>query len=202
MIKLITTAVLKTSWKLQEGERYIEDKCTFSTTISIFGSVVSNGEIKPDPERLSPLREFPIPRNVKEQKRAVALFSYYSQWIKDFAAKVRPLAQNSIFPLAGDALKSFNSLKIVQAIDESQPFEVETDASDFPLSATLNQKGRPVAFFSRTLSGSELKHASVEKEAAAIVEAVRNGDTNWKALHFNHGPEISGLCSILNVEVR
>ena len=130
---------------------------------------------------MSPLREFPIPRNVKEQKRAVGLFSYYSQWIKEFAAKVRPLSQNSIFPLAGDALKSFNSLKIdvemsvVQAIDESQPFEVETDASDFALSATLNQNGRPVAFISRTLSGSKLKHASVEKEP--LWKLLENGDT-------------------------
>ena len=55
------------------------------------------------------------------------------------------------------------------------------DASDHILSATLNQQGRPVAFFSRTLSGPELKHSSVEKEAAAIVEAVRK----WK--HYLNG---------------
>ena len=62
---------------------------------------------------------------------------------------------------------------MVQAADETQPFQVETDALEFPLSATLNQNGQPVAFFSRTLNKSELKHASVEKEVAAIVEAVR-----------------------------
>ena len=136
-----------------------QDKCTFSmTTISILGSVVTNGEIKPDPERLSLLRELPIPKDLKEQKRVVGLFSYYSQWLKDFAAKVRPLAQNSVFPLTGDALESFNSLNIdvessvVQAVDETQPFQVDTDASEFALSATLNQNGRPVAFFSRTLN--------------------------------------------------
>ena len=168
-----------------------QDKCTFSTTtISILGSVVTNGEIKPDPERLSPLRDLPIPRDLKEQKRAVGLFSDYSQWIKEFAAKVRPLAQNSVFPLAGEALQSFNSLKIdveksvVQAVDETQPFQVETDASEFALSATLNQNGRPVAFFSRTLNGSELKHASVEKEAAAIVEAVRKWRHYLTGKHF------------------
>ena len=64
-----------------------QDKCTFSTTtISILGSVVTNGEIKSDLERLSPLRELPIPKDLKEQKRVVGLFSYYYQWIKDFAA--------------------------------------------------------------------------------------------------------------------
>ena len=145
---------------------------------------------RPDPERLSPLRELPAPKDLKAQKRAVELFSYYSQWIKDFAAKVRPLAQKLVFPLAGEALESFNFLKldveksVVQAVDETQPFQVETDASEFALSATLNQNGRPVAFFSRTLSGSELKHSSVEKEAAAIVEAVRKWRHYLTGKHF------------------
>jgi hypothetical protein len=90
--------------------------------------VVTNEEIKPDPERLSPL-------------------SYYSQWINDFGAKVRPLVNNLVFPLAGNALKSFNYLEldvgksVVQAVDETQPFQVETDAFESALSVTLNQNG-------------------------------------------------------------
>ena len=73
---------------------------------------------------------------------------------------------------------------MVQAVDEIQPFQVETDASEFALSATLNQNGRPVAFFSRTLNKSELKHTSVEKEAAAIVEAVRKWRHYLTGKHF------------------
>ena len=168
-----------------------EGKCVFSTrTITILGSMVSKGEIKPDPERLKPLRELPAPVNLKAQKRAVGLFSYYSQWIKDFSKKIRPLSQNTLFPLPEEALRAFNLLKedvengVVGAIDESYPFQVETDASDHTLSATLNQQGRPVAFFSRTLSGPELKHSSVEKEAAAIVEAVRKWKHYLTGKHF------------------
>lgn len=58
------------------------------------------------------------------------------------------------------------------AVDEELPFEVETDASEVAIAATLNQAGRPVAFFSRTLQGPEIRHLSVEKEAQAIIESI------------------------------
>ncbi|GCB73568.1 hypothetical protein scyTo_0002648 [Scyliorhinus torazame] len=62
----------------------------------------------------------------------------------------------------------------MHAVDESIPFQVESDATDVALAATLNQAGRSVAFFSRTLHASEIQHISVEKEAQAIVEAGRH----------------------------
>ena len=62
---------------------------------------------------------------------------------------------------------------VVCAIDEDAPFELETDASDRAILGVLNQNGRPVAFYSRTLQGPELKHPPVEKEACAIIESVR-----------------------------
>ena len=57
--------------------------------------------------------------------------------------------------------------------------------SDYAIAATLSQQGRPVAIFSRTLNGSELKHSTIEKEAAAIIEAVRK----WK--HYLTGRRFS-----------
>lgn len=45
-------------------------------------------------------------------------------------------------------------------------------------SYSINQQGRPVAFFSCTLHQNEINHHSVEKEAAAIVESI------WEWRHF------------------
>ena len=58
-------------------------------------------------------------------------------------------------------------------IQECIPFTIEIDASKFANGATLSQLGKPVAFLSRTLHGSELHHSAVEKEAYSIVEALR-----------------------------
>ena len=97
------------------------------------------------------------------------------------------MVHNEKFPLPQEVRDAFDALKldvedsVTVAIDEEAPFQVETDASEFALAGTLNQNGRPVAFFSRTLSKAESKHSAVEKEAAAIIESVRK----WK--HYLSG---------------
>ena len=157
-----------------------EDKCVYSvSTIRLLGYLISDGEIKPDPERLEPLKNLPVPQDSKALRRAVGMFSYYSKWIPKFSEKIRPLTGVASFPLDPDARDAFVRMKeeveksVVRSIDETVPFVVETDASDAAIAATLTQAGRPVAFFSRTLNTSELRYAAIEKEAHAIVEAVR-----------------------------
>ena len=92
------------------------------------------------------------------------------------------MTHNTEFPIAGDALIAFNLLKcdiedsVFCSVNELLPFRVETDVSEFAIAATSSQNSRPVAFFSRMLNGSELRHFSVEKEASAVIEAVRK----WK----------------------
>ena len=49
-----------------------------------------------------------------------------------------------------ETLKKDIEQSVVCSIDEHVPFEVETDASEFAITATLNQNGHPVAFSCRT----------------------------------------------------
>ena len=161
-----------------------------SSTINVLGYLIGNGMVRPDPERLRPLQELPPPTNVRSQRRVLGLFAYYTKWISNLSEKIQPLLKATTFPLNSEAINAFNMLKsdmelaAFRPIDEGIPFVVECDASETTLSATLNQGGRPVVFMSRTLQGSEMHYPPVEKEATAIIEAVRKWEHLLARQHF------------------
>ena len=165
--------------KLQNLELNPDKSVIGVTEIQMLGYHISHGVLRPDPDRMEPLVKLPIPNDQKSLKRALGLFSYYSKWIPNFSDKVRYLTTDVTFPLSQGAVSSFESLKkaIADAAlvcpNRHDLLVVETDASDTALSGSLNQNGRPVAFFSRTLQPHERRHPSCEKEAAAIVESCR-----------------------------
>ena len=122
---------------------------------------------------------------------AVFLFSYYAKRIPHYSEKIRPLVVLTKFPLNDDALHALTTLKTDLSsathgvIDEDLPFILETDSSDNVISATLNQQGdRPVAFFSRMFNKCELHYSSVERDALAIIKAVRKWTHFLTGRHF------------------
>jgi hypothetical protein len=53
--------------------------------------------------------------------------------------------------------------------DLQQPFEIETDASDYDIGAALTQQGHPVAYHNETLSDTVRKYPTYEKDMYSIV---------------------------------
>ncbi|XP_046863329.1 uncharacterized protein LOC124457082 [Xenia sp. Carnegie-2017] len=184
-VRKFREAVKRRNLTLNENKT-VESKSAFN----LLSNCIANGVISPYQERLRPLKSFPPPENSKSLKRVIGMFAYYAKWIPNYSDKVQPLLQATSFPLDGDALNAFTMLKeelqkaSLHSIDESLPFVVETDASETALSATINQGGRPVAFMSKTLQGSQLHYPAVEKEAMAIIEAVRKWQHFLANRHF------------------
>ena len=163
-----------------EGLTFNEDKSKLRrNVIHLLGYEISHGQIKPDPERLEPLLEMPPPTTPKELKRICGMFAYYARWIENFSSKAGPLIKAKVFPISDEAFKAFLTLKkdlaeaSLSCIQENVPFKIETDASDYAIAAILSQSERPVAFMSRMLTACERKYPTIEKEATAIIEAVR-----------------------------
>jgi hypothetical protein len=77
---------------------------------------------------------------------------------------------------------------ILAIFDPEKEAVLETDASDYAIGAYLTQKGvdgreRPVAYYSRKMTGPELNYDIHDKELLAIVEALRE----WRV--YLEGPK-------------
>ena len=76
-----------------------KSKCVFATeSIDLLGCNVSHGISQPDPNRVKPVLDLPLPKSSKELQRIVGMFSYYAQWIPQFSEKLKPLIVADRFP--------------------------------------------------------------------------------------------------------
>ena len=127
--------------------------------------------------------EFPIPTDTKKLKRLLGFFAHHAKWLHQYSEKIKPLLEcmeQKCFPLPSHVISIIKDLKmqirnaaLSSPVANSGPIVLETDASESAIGSALSQDGRPIAFFSRTLSRTEKSHSIVEKEALAIVESFR-----------------------------
>ena len=139
---------------------------------------------------MKPLEEMAPTTSKKAPERVLGVFAYYSKQNAEFSGESYDLYKATECPLKDKVLAAFEKQKIslkeasLNHTDETIPFQVECDASDVAVSATLNQNGRLVAFMSRMLSCSEIFYPAIEKEATAVIEAVRKWRHLLAARHF------------------
>ncbi len=57
--------------------------------------------------------------------------------------------------------------------DFTKPFDIYTDASTKQLGSVITQDNRPIAFFSRKLSGAQSKYTVTKLELFAILETLK-----------------------------
>ena len=81
------------------------------SNINVLGYSVGNGVIKPDMDKLQPLKNLPPPTTKKSLLRVLGMFAYYAKWIPNFSDKIRPLNKCSKFPLSEKSLDAFKQLK-------------------------------------------------------------------------------------------
>ena len=122
------------------------------------------------------------------------MFAYYARWIPQFSESIRPLnfvVKSNEFALSETAAQTFDCLKktllqcCLSYIRDDIPFQVDCNASEHTIAATLSQSKRPVVFFSRILTQSEKSYSVIEKEALAIMEAVRRRSHHLHCKRFD-----------------
>ncbi|XP_011871373.1 PREDICTED: uncharacterized protein LOC105563955, partial [Vollenhovia emeryi] len=175
--------------RLREANLKLQpDKCEFlSTKVTYLGHVISNDGVKPDPKKLEAVQQFPRPKTPKNIKQFLGLAGYYRRFIPNFSKLAKPLTNllknDTRFEWTQE--ESFDILKqklceepVLRYPDFSKSFILTTDASGIAVGGILSQgeinKDKPIAYASRTLTDSELKYDTYEKEALAIVYCVKH----------------------------
>lgn len=169
-------------------------KCYFCLpNIHFLGHVVGRDGIRPDPEKIEKVRDYPIPQNLTQLRAALGLFSYYRKFVKDFSKIAKPLnllmKKDAPFNWTQKQQNAFDRLKeclikapVLTYPEFSRPFIIFTDASGIGLGAVLSQKGEDgrehvIAYASRSLNKAEQNYSVTEQECLAVV---------WAIKHFQH----------------
>jgi hypothetical protein len=85
-VEMVFVRIRGANFKLNLG------KCTFAAReVAYLGHVVSASGVTPDMNKVKAIRNFPLPRNVRDVRAFLGLAGYYRTFIKDFAALSKPL---------------------------------------------------------------------------------------------------------------
>lgn len=127
------------------------EKCHFCFEELLFlGHVVSRTGVRPDPEKLAAVAQFPVPSDKKAVRRFLGLCAYYRRFIADFARIASPLTRltrdDATFEWNHEQQAAFNDLRqrlqtppVLAHFDEQAPTMLHTDASNVGLGAVLVQ---------------------------------------------------------------
>jgi hypothetical protein len=173
---------------LQQYKLYLQhDKCEFAKTkIEYLGLIISHGQVEMDPMKIAGVAEWPTPSNKKEVQSFLGFTDIYCHLIQGFSDLACPMFNltwkdstwwwGEVEKSAFEAIRTrMISTLILVFPDETQPFQVEADSSNFATGAVLSQqsleddKWHPVAYYSKSLNAVEWNYEIHDKEMLAVI---------------------------------
>lgn len=157
--------------------------------VTFLGHVVKQDGVAADPEKTERVASWPVPTNPADLRSFLGLASYYRRFIKDFAKIASPLhrltEKKTEYRWSEEADDAFRELKrrlvsapILAYPRYSDPFILDTDASDRGIGAVLSQiqdgKERVIGYGSRTLTKAERNYCVTRREMLAVVTFTRH----------------------------
>ena len=183
----IVKEVLK---RLQENDLFLKhEKCYFEKeSIEYLGVIISKDRVKIDPKKVQGVRDWPIPKKIKDLQGFLGFANYYRHFVKDFAKKASLLHKllrkdkdwqwNAEQQIAFEGLKeAFTTEPTLAYPDPTKPLRVEADASGFATGAVLSMlhddnKWHPCAYISKSLNDVERNYDVHDREMLAIMCAL------------------------------
>ncbi|GFY08849.1 retrovirus-related Pol polyprotein from transposon 17.6 [Trichonephila clavipes] len=201
---------------LEAGLKLNSKKCLFATQeVKILGHLVSSNGVRPDPDKIKAVRNFPTPKNIHDIRSFLGLCSYFRRFIKGFCYLAEPLQSllksGVEFHWGPEEVEAFNSLKkaltsdpVLGMYDERASTEIHTDASGYGIGAVLvqiqNNVEKVIAYASRTLTKAEKNYSTTERECLAIVWATNKFRPYIFGKHFTVVTDHHSLCWLMNLK--
>jgi reverse transcriptase-like protein len=158
--------------KIKDHDLFLKaKKCSFhKKQVEYLGIIIGQEKVEIDPVKVEGIAKWPTLITVKDVRSFLGFCNFYHSFITNFSAVAHPLndlmKKQRQWSWTEEEQASFNTLKdlcssypILQSLDWTKPFYMDTDTSDFALGAIINQEfddgKHPIAFHSCTLLPAE-----------------------------------------------
>jgi hypothetical protein len=185
--------------KVQEyGLSLKTNKCHFfKQQVKFLGFIVTKEGIKPNPEKVQAVKDWPVPQTQSHIRSFLALTQFFRRFIKDYSSIAWPLTERTKdtyiqnIQWDNECQAAFEELKrllceapILQVPDFTKPFTMVTDASVVGMGGVLFQDDQTVAYESKKFSPTEANYQTTERELLSLVYCLKK----W-AVYMRHNPD-------------
>lgn len=156
----------------------------------LLGHIISKDGIRIDPDRIQSILQVPHPRNIKELQVFLGKIDFLRRFIPNFGELIRllnnMLKKDSKVKWTMEAKEAFDDIKtaltknsVLTSPKFDRDFIIFSFASKHTIAIVLLQKDdqgfdKPIAFFSKALRDAPLKYQIMEKQAYALVKAIKD----------------------------
>lgn len=183
-LRLVFKALQDSGLKLKPS------KCNLRVPeVKLLGFIIDEHGRRSDPEKTAAIDNMVAPKNASEVRSFLGMTGYHRHHIPNYAELAYPLVRltkkYAKFRWNKEEIDAWDSLKkelvserVMAHPQLDKPYRLYTDASAYSVGAILVQLDddgveRPVMYLSKQLSSAQMKYATIEREAFAVVYALQ-----------------------------
>ena len=177
---------LKCEWAVQETD--------------FLGHWLTPNGIKPWHKKGVAILHLQPPTNMKQLRSFLGLVNYYRDMWPCHTHVLAPLTMlmgKQSFIWTQECQQAFDQMKalvssdtLLAFLDHTQPFDIETDASEYQLGSVIKQNSYPIAYYSHKLNSAQHNYMTIEKELLSIIKTFKEFCTillgSVIQVHTNH----------------
>ncbi|CAH8672200.1 unnamed protein product [Schistosoma rodhaini] len=172
------------------GFRLRAEKCDFyMEQVHYLGFIIDKNGRRPDPENIKAIKTMPPPTDVTTLRSFLGMISHYGVFLPDLHRWRAPLndllKKDTKWVWSRECQDAFSKLKkllssnlLLAHYDPALPIVLAADASNYGIGAVIShiypdRSEKAIAHASRSLTVTERNYSQIEKEALAIIFAVK-----------------------------